>query len=409
MEKAVEQWCRRGDQALGHPERRGARVLPGPNKNVTCVTFSPDGHRLASSSSDRPSGWDGTASPKRHTWRATVGPIARIAFFPDGHRLLVAENIEDAPDRISHHLPILDAAHGLREAPFYDADDSGHGRPMDRIAIRPTAGSSPRHRRADGSRHGRSRTRNLAFATMNRPVDSRTSPSAPMGAGWPPRVRWVPVCPTAMPPPDPTRSATAWCSSLTSRQARSSGTSAGVSTGLIRDIAFSPDGQALATADNTSTITIWDSRTGGALRRLRGHNRLVSSIAFSPDGTKLASASWDSTVVVWDLAGSRAMTRLQGHMHSVLSVAFSPDGRRLATSSEDQTVRLWDVETGQEVLTLHGHTDIVPTVAFSPDGNRLATAGADGIVLVREAGPAYGTGPGLNGPEFAEFDFAWPT
>ena len=139
------------------------------------------------------------------------------------------------------------------------------------------------------------------------------------------------------------------------------------------------------------------SRSGivalGGLRQLRGHNRLVSSIAFSPDGTKLASASWDSTVVVWDLAGSRAMTRLQGHMRSVLSVAFSPDGRRLATSSEDQTVRLWDVETGQEVLTLHGHTDIVPTVAFSPDGNRLATAGADGIVLVREAGPAYGTRP----------------
>ena len=52
---------------------------------------------------------------------------------------------------------------------------------------------------------------------------------------------------------------------------------------------------------------------------------------------------------------------------------------------------------GQEVLTLHGHTDIVPTVAFSPDGNRLATAGADGVVLIREAGPAYGSGPAHRG------------
>ena len=182
---------------------------------------------------------------------------------------------------------------------------------------------------------------------------------------------------------------------------------AGMNTGLIRDFAFSPDGQTLATADNTGTITIWDSRTGSAQRQLRGHHRVVSYLAFSPDGTKLASASWDATVVVWDLAGGRAMTRLQGHMRSVLCVAFSPDGRRLATSSEDRTVRLWDVETGQEVLTLHGHTDIVPTVAFSPDGNRLATAGADGVVLIREASPTHGSGSGsLPGPTDA---FGEPT
>ncbi len=37
---------------------------------------------------------------------------------------------------------------------------------------------------------------------------------------------------------------------------------AGMMTGIIRDLAFSPDGHTLATADNTHTITIWDSRTG---------------------------------------------------------------------------------------------------------------------------------------------------
>ena len=84
----------------------------------------------------RPSG-SGTRRPApRRTSRGAVGPIAKIAFFPDGHRLLVAENIEDAPGRISHRLTILDAAHGLREAAFHDADDSGRGRPIDGIAIR---------------------------------------------------------------------------------------------------------------------------------------------------------------------------------------------------------------------------------------------------------------------------------
>jgi WD40 repeat protein/serine/threonine protein kinase len=368
-------------------------TLRGHTKKVTCATFSPDGHHLASSSSDQTVRiWDATASPEARTWRGAVGPIARIAFFPDGHRLLVAGNIEDAPGRVRHCLTILDTAQGLREAAFYDADDSRRGRPIAGIAIRrdgrlvasasqsgrieawsvPEARSSFRHDEPT------SRFEDVAFSPDGRRLAAAGQVSARLRSGEP------------SPRPDTEGNGLVLVFDLETGKVL--WRVAGVSTGLIRDLAFSPDGQTLATADNTSTITIWDSGTGEVRRQLRGHNRLVSYLAFSPDGAKLASASWDSTVVVWDLADSRAIARLQGHMRSVLSVAFSPDGRRLATSSEDQTVRLWDVETGQEVLTLHGHNDIVPTVAFSPDGNRLATAGADGIVLVREVSPAQGTG-----------------
>ena len=90
---------------------------------------------------------------------------------------------------------------------------------------------------------------------------------------------------------------------------------------------------------------------------LKGHSDSVNSVAFSPDGQRLASASSDQDdQTVGRGHGQETMT-LNGHMRSVLSVAFSPDGKRLASGSTDKTIKLWDVATGQETMTLKGHAN----------------------------------------------------
>src|SRR5437667_12906614 len=79
--------------------------------------------------------------------------------------------------------------------------------------------------------------------------------------------------------------------------------------------------------------------------------RLVQ-LAFSPDGQRLASGSRDSTVKVWEVATGKEVFTLRGHTEPVFSVAFSPNGRRLASSSYDRTVKLWDARTGHLAPTL---------------------------------------------------------
>ncbi len=49
-------------------------------------------------------------------------------------------------------------------------------------------------------------------------------------------------------------------------------------------VAFSPDGQRLASASQDQTVKIWNSATGGELLALKGHTGWVRSVAFSPDG-----------------------------------------------------------------------------------------------------------------------------
>jgi hypothetical protein len=116
---------------------------------------------------------------------------------------------------------------------------------------------------------------------------------------------------------------------------------------------------------------VWDGRSGQQLLTLRGHTGAVWGVAFSPDGQRLASASFDQTVKVWDGPSGQELLTLHGHTGAVMSVAFSPDGQRLASASHDGTVQVWDGRSGQELLTLRGHTGQVWGVAFSPDGKML--------------------------------------
>ncbi len=102
-------------------------------------------------------------------------------------------------------------------------------------------------------------------------------------------------------------------------------------------------------------MKIWDSTTGKELLALKGHAGAVWSVAFSPDGQRLASGSNDKTVKIWDSATGKELFTLKGHAGRVMSVAFSPDGQRLASGSNDQTVKIWDSATGKELFSLKGH------------------------------------------------------
>ncbi|EGO54028.1 hypothetical protein NEUTE1DRAFT_124378 [Neurospora tetrasperma FGSC 2508] len=157
----------------------------------------------------------------------------------------------------------------------------------------------------------------------------------------------------------------------------------------IFSMAFSPDGQRVASGSEDKTVKIWDPASGSCLQTLKGHSMAVDSVAFSPDGQRVASGSYDNKVKIWDPASGSCLQTLKGHSRSVRSVAFSPDGQRLASGSLDKTVKIWDPASGSCLQTLKGHSDWVRSVAFSPDGQRVASGSDDKTVKIWD--PASGS------------------
>jgi WD40 repeat protein len=153
----------------------------------------------------------------------------------------------------------------------------------------------------------------------------------------------------------------------------------------VNSVAFSPDGNTIASASGDSTVIIWDAKTGKDIKILQGHKSSVYSVAFSPNGNIIASASSDSTVIIWDVKTGKDIKILQGHKNNVYSVAFSPDGNTIASASNDKKVIIWDAKTGKDILTFKGHQSDVNSVAFSPDGNTIASASNDKKVIIWDA------------------------
>lgn len=167
----------------------------------------------------------------------------------------------------------------------------------------------------------------------------------------------------------------------------------------INTLAFSPDGQQLASGGNDAMARVWVTETGKPLSAIIGGTFSVPGLAYSPDGTGLAIIN-GNMIRLRDIASGRITGSLRSE-NTLYSVSYHPNGSLLAAGDSENTILLWNpalafrtnnpVYPEPELLT--GHTGRLKTsqallwqVAFSPDGRYLASAGGDGMVRIWAVG-----------------------
>ncbi|XP_062509467.1 periodic tryptophan protein 2 homolog [Corticium candelabrum] len=192
----------------------------------------------------------------------------------------------------------------------------------------------------------------------------------------------------------------------------------------VNVLAYSPDGQWIATGGGDGKVKMWDTVSGFCFVTFHKHTAAVTGVEFGNAGQFIMSSSLDGTIRAFDLhryrnfrtftsprpvqfscvavgkssdivcAGSqdsfdvflwsvqtgRLLEVLSGHNGPVSSLAVGVSNGIIASASWDKTVRVWDVfERKGAVEVFHLNSDAL-ALSFSPDGHELAVSTLDGNV-----------------------------
>ncbi|KAH9941703.1 WD40 repeat-like protein [Epithele typhae] len=152
----------------------------------------------------------------------------------------------------------------------------------------------------------------------------------------------------------------------------------------MNTLAYSPDGQHIATGGDDGKVKVWNTTSGFCFVTFSEHSAAVSTVEFAKQGQVLFTASLDGTVRAFDLIRYRNFRTFTSPTPVQFScLAVDPSGEVIAAGSTDSfEVFLWSVQTGKLLDVLTGHEGPISTLAFSPTGSLLASGSWDKTIRV---------------------------
>ena len=188
----------------------------------------------------------------------------------------------------------------------------------------------------------------------------------------------------------------------------------------INGVAYSPDGNSVASGGSDRLLVIWDAHTGQERSRMQfdqplgtlaylpdshhllisliqdvalvnlqtqriekqfvGHQQLLSALAVDRTGTVMASGDRSGLVILWDVATGMQIKALPPTKVAIKSVSVNEAGTQVLVASADGTLALWDIAAGTEIRHWQASRNPLEAVRFSPDGQSVLAVGDENAI-----------------------------
>jgi len=359
---------------------RGNEVfsLEGHTDAVWCASFSPDGGRIVTASSDNTARvWDARSGREIAPLLGHEARVKTAIFCPDGRRIVTTS--DDGTARVWHawsgsELLNLNAHPGKVRSASYSPDG--------RQIITASSDNAARLWDAEGG----TEVGLIRGSEQPNPFDTgMANASFSQGGG---------------------RIAIVYRNAARVWDAESRREIACIKAGAreLHSMSLSPDGRRIAIASPGKEPTwpiriqdladpslapvfeLWDVET---VQRIelpfdRGV-RSVCHVSFSPDGRQLLLACSNGATRVLDAESGGEIVLQDPTKAAVEFASFSPDGGRIVTASSTGTAQVWDADSGTKIVVLEGHSGALGSALFSSDGRQIVTASSDCTVRAWDA------------------------